>query len=205
VPQNEGLAPHTRRSPGKSKKRFYNLASSSIACCLQRKLYLRSGMKTLRIIGLAMALFGALTLQSCKKDPCKNVTCQNGGTCQDGNCRCSLPWEGSKCEVDARDKFVGAWQGTENCGTPRTYTTTINRSQASPVRITIYERDFQITYYAELNSSTSFTIPQQTYTEQGQAVGISGNGTLNGNTLIMSVTYNLGSGGFTCSYTLTRQ
>ena len=162
-------------------------------------------MKSLRIIGLAMALFGALTLQSCKKDPCKNVTCQNGGTCQDGNCRCSLPWEGSKCEVDAREKFVGAWQGTENCGTPRTYTTTINRSQASPVRITIYERDFQITYYAELNSSTGFTIPQQTYTVQGQAIGINGNGTLNGNTLTMNVTYSSGSDALTCSYTLTRQ
>ena len=205
MPQNEGPAPHTRRSPGKSKKRFYNLASSSIGCCLQKKLYLCSGMKTLRIIGLAMALFGALTLQSCKKDPCKNVTCQNGGTCQDGNCRCSLPWEGSKCEVDAREKFVGAWQGTENCGTPRTYTTTINRSQVSTTRITIYEPDLQITYYAELNSSTGFTIPQQTYTIQGLGIGITGNGTLNGNTLTMDVTYSLGSDASVCNYILTRQ
>jgi len=205
VPQNEGTAPPTRLSPGKSKKRFYNLASSSIACCLQKKLYLRSGMKTLRIIGLAMALFGALTLQSCKKDPCKNVTCQNGGTCQDGNCRCSLPWEGSKCEVDARDKFVGAWQGTESCGGTRTYTTTINRSQASPIRITIYEPDLQITYYAELNSSTRFTIPQQNYTVQGQSIGIIGNGTLNVDALIMNVTYSLGSQSLDCNYTLTRQ
>ncbi len=84
---------------------------------------------------------------------------------------------------------MGAWQGTENCGNPRTYTTTINRSQASQVRITIYEPVFQITYYAELTSSTAFTIPQQTYTVQGQAIGINGNGTLNGNTLIMNVTY----------------
>ena len=162
-------------------------------------------MKTLRIIGLAMALFGALTLQSCKKDPCKNVTCQNGGTCQDGNCRCSLPWEGSKCEVDARDKFVGAWQGTESCGGTRTYTTTINRSQASPIRITIYEPDLQITYYAELNSSTRFTIPQQNYTVQGQSIGIIGNGTLNVDALIMNVTYSLGSQSLDCNYTLTRQ
>jgi len=163
-------------------------------------------MKMLRMLGLAMVFFGAMTVSSCKKDPCKNVTCQNGGicqdgnckcnppwegprcevkkdpcenvtcqnggTCQDGNCKCNLPWEGSRCEVDARDKFVGAWQGTENCGTPSNYTTTINRSQASPTRITIYEPDLQITYYAELNSSTGFTIPQQTYTIQGLAIGI---------------------------------
>jgi hypothetical protein len=162
-------------------------------------------MKALRILGLVMALFGAMTVSSCKKDPCKKVTCQNGGTCQDGNCKCNLPWEGSRCEVDARDKFVGAWQGTENCGTPTNYTTTINRSQTSQVRITIYEPAFQITYYAELTSSTTFTIPQQTYTVQGLAIGINGNGTLNGNTLIMNVTYSSGSDALTCSYTLNRQ
>jgi hypothetical protein len=162
-------------------------------------------MKMLRMLGLAMALFGAMTVSSCKKDPCKNVTCQNGGTCQDGNCKCNLPWEGSRCEVDAREKFVGAWQGTENCDGTRTYTTTINRSQTSQVRITIYEPFFQITYYADLTSSTTFTIPQQTYTVQGLAIGINGNGTLNGNTLIMNVTYSSGSDALTCSYTLNRQ
>ena len=152
-----------------------------------------------------VALFSALTLSSCKKDPCKNVSCQNGGTCQDGNCKCNLPWEGSKCEVDARDKFTGAWQGSENCGSPRNYNTTIGKSQASPVRITIYEPDFQINYYAELTSSTNFTIPQQTYTVGTAVLQINGNGSLNGNTLIMNVTYNVGSDAFTCSYTLTRQ
>lgn len=100
---------------------------------------------------------------------------------------------------------MGAWQGTESCNGTRAYTTTINRSQASAIRITIYEPDLQITYYAELNSSTGFTIPQQTYTVQGQAIGINGNGTLNGNTLTMNVTYSLGPDALTCSYNLIRQ
>lgn len=203
MPQNEGPAPHTRRSPGKSKKRFYNLASSSIACCLQKKLYLRSDMKTLRIVGLAMALFGALTLQSCKKDPCKNVTCQNGGTCQDGNCRCSLPWEGSKCEVDARDKFVGLWRGTSQCqggGGPEEEVLSITKSSTTPDLIII-----EGVIDGQLTSSSEFRIPSQTVNVDGIGVIISGRGDLNGNQLRLTLTYTVQGGGtFTCTGTYNK-
>jgi len=202
VPQNEGPAPHTRLSPGKSKKRFYNLASCSIACCLQKKLYLRSGMKTLRIIGLTMALFGALTLQSCKKDPCKNVTCQNGGTCQDGNCRCSLPWEGSKCEVDARDKFVGLWRGTSQCqggGGPEEDVLSITKS-TTPDRIII---DGVID--GQLTSSSAFNIPAQQVNVDGIGVTISGRGNLNGNQLTLTLTYTVQGAATTCTGTYNKQ
>ena len=200
MPQNEGPAPHTRLSPGKSKKRFYNLASSSIGCCLQKKLYLCSGMKTLRIIGLAMALFGALTLQSCKKDPCKNVTCQNGGTCQDGNCRCSLPWEGSKCEVDAREKFVGSWRGTINCGDrPRQVTISITKSN-TPTRIII---DGEVR--GELTSSSAFDIPNQTFDIDGTSATIYGSGSLNGNQLTLTYVVTIEGAAITCTGTYNKQ
>jgi hypothetical protein len=202
VPHNEGPAPHTRLSPGKSKKRFYNLASSPIACCLQKKLYLCSDMKTLRIIGLAMALFGALTLQSCKKDPCKNVTCQNGGTCQDGNCQCRLPWEGSKCEVDARDKFVGSWRGTVNCGDgPEEEVLSITKSSTTPDLIII-----EGVIDGQLTSSSEFRIPSQTVNVDGIGVTISGRGNLNGNQLTLTLNYMVQGGGtFTCTGTYNKQ
>jgi len=201
VPQNEGPAPHTRRSPGKSKKRFYNLASSSIGCCLQKKLYLCSGMKTLRIIGLAMALFGALTLQSCKKDPCKNVTCQNGGTCQDGNCRCSLPWEGSKCEVDARDKFVGFYRGTFNCGgSPGEEVFSIIKSSTTASRIIIGGG-----IYGELTSSNTFDIPAQPRNVNGTAATIYGSGTLYGNELTVTYVLTIRGAANTCIGTYRKQ
>jgi hypothetical protein len=200
VPQNKVSAPHTRLSPGKSKKRFYNLASSSIACCLQKKSYLYSGMKTLRIVGLAMALFGALTLQSCKKDPCKNVTCQNGGTCQDGNCRCSLPWEGSKCEVDARDKFVGSWRGTTNCGGgPEEDVFSITKSSTTANRIIIED------IYGELTSSSTFDIPTQTVNVDGTAVTVSGRGNLNGNQLTLTYVLTIQGAAITCTGTYNKQ
>jgi len=161
-------------------------------------------MKTLRIIGLAMALFGALTLQSCKKDPCKNVTCQNGGTCQDGNCRCSLPWEGSKCEVDARDKFVGSWRGTAQCqggGGPEEDVLSITKSSTTPDRI-IIEGGID----GQLTSSSEFRIPSQTVNVDGIGVTISGRGNLNGNQLTLTLTYTVQGGGtFTCTGIYNKQ
>ena len=138
-------------------------------------------MKTLRMIGLAMALFGALTLQSCMKDPCKNVTCQNGGTCQDGNCECTLPWEGPKCEVDARDKFVGFWRGTTVCeGDSEITTIGIAKSSVRPNRIVIGSID------ADLTSSSTFDIPFQPVGVNGLPETIYGNGSLNGNQLTLN-------------------
>jgi hypothetical protein len=158
-------------------------------------------MKTLRIIGLAMALFGALTLQSCKKDPCKNVSCQNGGTCQDGNCRCSLPWEGSKCEVDARDKFVGSWRGTTNCGGgPEEDVFSITKSGTTPKRILI-DNDI----YGELTSSSTFDIPTQTVNLDGTAVTVSGRGNLNGNQLTLTYVVTVQGAAITCAGTYNKQ
>jgi hypothetical protein len=58
-------------------------------------------MKNIGFISFLAAAFlvGAPTLiTSCKKDPCKDVTCENGGTCDDGKCNCPAGYEGEKCE-----------------------------------------------------------------------------------------------------------
>jgi len=161
-------------------------------------------MKTLRIVGLTMALFGALTLQSCKKDPCKNVTCQNGGTCQDGNCRCSLPWEGSKCEVDARDKFVGLWRGTINCGDdPEDDVLLITKNITTANRIIIIIGEDEI--YGELTSSSAFNIPAQTVNVDGTDVTVSGRGNLNGNQLTLEYNVTIQGAAVTCRGTYNKQ
>ncbi len=113
------------------------------------------------------------------------------------------PWEGSKCEIDARDKFVGAWRGTENCGQPQETATTIVKSTVSSVRIVFDQSYFYM--YADLTSSTHFTIPTQAVNYQGNQITISGNGVLNGNTLILNITYGAGGQPFTCTSTLNRQ
>ncbi len=157
-------------------------------------------MKALRILGLAMALFGAITVSSCKKDPCKKVTCQNGGVCQDGNCKCNLPWEGSRCEVDARDKFVGSWRGTINCGSgPEETTISITKSSVTPTRIIIED------IYGELTSSNTFDIPTQTVNVEGTAVTVNGRGNLNGNQLTLTYNVTIQGSAFTCTGTFNKQ
>ena len=164
-------------------------------------MYLCADMKALRILGLAMALFGAMTVSSCKKDPCKNVTCQNGGTCQDGNCKCNLPWEGSRCEVDARDKFVGSWRGTTNCGDgPEEEVFSITKSSVTPNRIII-----EGGIYGELTSSSTFDIPTQTVNVDGIAATVNGRGNLNGNQLTLTYIVTIQGAAFTCTGTYNKQ
>jgi len=137
-----------------------------------------------------------------KKDPCENVTCQNGGTCQDGNCKCNLPWEGSRCEVDARDKFVGSWRGTINCGDgPEEEVLSITKSSTTPDLIII-----EGVIDGQLTSSSEFRVPSQTVNVDGIGVTISGRGNLNGNQLTLTLTSTVQGGGtFTCTGIYNKQ
>ncbi|MCB9235047.1 MAG: hypothetical protein H6581_25560 [Bacteroidia bacterium] len=38
-------------------------------------------------------------------DPCKDVSCQNGGHCVDGECGCTQEWTGTNCEVFKCDQL----------------------------------------------------------------------------------------------------
>lgn len=77
-------------------------------------------MKSIRNIAFSALLtfgaFGAITYTSCNKDECKDVVCQNGGTCSEGNCSCSSGYEGTNCETKSVTKFIGTWAVSENCG-----------------------------------------------------------------------------------------
>lgn len=44
----------------------------------------------------AMA-FTITTFQSCK-DPCDDIVCKNGGTCDEGDCNCVVGFSGARCE-----------------------------------------------------------------------------------------------------------
>lgn len=60
-------------------------------------------------------LFFLLTLSfgfmisSCS-DPCKDITCSEVGTCDDGTCTCDAGYTGDNCETELRSKFIGDWQ-----------------------------------------------------------------------------------------------
>lgn len=114
----------------------------------------------------------------------------------------SLPL--SSCKVDARDKFVGAWSGTVNCGRSVEQVSLIAvKSTVKAAAIVIAVDNFNIR--ARLTSSTTLDIPSQRITSGGVAITVSGNGNLNGNVLTLNITYSSGRRGFTCVYSLTRQ
>lgn len=130
---------------------------------------------------LTVAILG---LSSCQKDPCKKVTCQNGGTCVNGSCQCSLPYEGSSCEIDARDKFVGIWEGELRCGSDYQILIGTIKKSSNPKQLV-----FDDTYIAEMTSSNTFTFLQQIIDEDGDYYRISGEGRLEGISLTITLTY----------------
>ncbi len=85
-------------------------------------------MKSIKHIALSALLtvgaFGTVLYTSCTKDECKDVVCQNGGTCSGGNCTCPTGVGGDKCETIYRTTYTNTYIGnvTDN-GTPaNTYT-----------------------------------------------------------------------------------
>ena len=56
----------------------------------------------------------AFTLSSCR-DYCKNVSCENGGTCNEGNCDCLPGYTGEKCQTLMRIHFLGEYFETGFC------------------------------------------------------------------------------------------
>lgn len=47
---------------------------------------------------LTLLAFGAVVYTSCRKDRCKRLVCQNGGSCNDGFCICPSGFTGTYCE-----------------------------------------------------------------------------------------------------------
>lgn len=48
---------------------------------------------------LTLLAFGSIVYTACRKDYCKNMTCQHGGTCNDGACICPQGYTGTYCQT----------------------------------------------------------------------------------------------------------
>lgn len=149
---------------------------------------------------LLMAVLGISTsvfFSGCKKDPCKDVVCQNSGVpteSTDGescNCECTVGYEGEFCETESRAKFIGTYNVSDvvtgNAGNDGTYTYESSISTGSaPTEISISNfAGFQTTIKGTIKDTRSFTIEQQT-----DAAGrkYSGNGTIDGTTVTILYT-----------------
>lgn len=89
------------------------------------------------IVLIFIALATSMTFSSCK-DECKDVDCQNGGYCENGDCICASGYEGDNCATAMADKFVGTWKYNESCGGANVsdWPVTISKSTANKISIT---------------------------------------------------------------------
>lgn len=154
---------------------------------------------------LSMSL-GMFALTGCK-DECKDVACQNGGTCEEGTCICVAGYEGENCETEMRSKFLASYTVAENCNINGNfnYDMTISTS-ATAVSNVVINNFYGVgaTVSASI-AGTTITIPNQTVTTQGVAFTFSGSGQINGNILTLSYTASVGADAESCTATCTKQ
>jgi hypothetical protein len=161
---------------------------------------------------LSLAMLGTVTFSSCSRDECKDVVCQNGGTCNetDGSCTCPTGYEGDLCQTRMADKFVGTWTATETCGTtPSTpYQVTITATGGTnPTQILLNNIGNygctvggNVTFTGNVNGSTTFTINDNKCGYQ-----MNGSGTLNSNgSLSVTYTATFAGGSDNCTAVLTK-
>ncbi len=167
-------------------------------------------MKSIRNIALSALLtfsaFTAVVYTSCNKDECKDVVCQNGGTCADGICTCAAGYEGTRCEIASATKFLGNYDVSEQCsisGNVGPYSATISQSSTSAVTILLQNfGDFQatITVSGTVNGNT-LTIPQQTVS----GYTVSGSGTYNNGVISIPYTVSGVVNSESCTATWTKK
>ncbi len=160
-------------------------------------------IKKLTLLATTALLLG---ITGCKKDkdneevidPCDGVTCLNGGTCDNGACLCPAGYEGLDCGTEARSKYYGNWQvSNEACTTvfPGTYTITITAGGNSGIDSVEITGLFHIPNPVTAGvSGNNLIIPSQPFS----FATISGSGTLSGTTLTLNYTMAGGAGSETC-------
>ncbi|KAA5532465.1 hypothetical protein F0919_16895 [Taibaiella lutea] len=109
---------------------------------------------------LAIGSLSAVTMTSCSKD----------------DTTCAVGYEGKDCKTLSRDKFIGQWQGHEDCtiGTDD-YSITLTASGTSEVKLiytNVYNQAFTAT--GEMTGTNGFTF-------SGTAAGTSGTVNFSGN------------------------
>lgn len=154
---------------------------------------------------LGAALIGFASFTSCT-DPCADVTCQNGGTCVEGDCECADGYTGTNCETEERAQFIGSYNVSEACTSGQyTYSVTVSNSSTGATAIIIENFGDYSTNVSATVDGNSVTIASQTNQVSGFDLTFSGSGQISGN--ILSITYAVSDGSNTdsCIMTCTKQ
>jgi len=144
-------------------------------------------MKTFKFLILSISIFLLLLLQSCKKDPCETVLCENSGTCEEGICDCLDGYEGSTCAILWRDKILGEYTLTEECtwGDFGPFDLTSEADPSDDKKV-LLDLDYDYPIKLTMTSSTAFDVPRQSVCDSCPEFYGSGNSTSDGFTFTFS-------------------
>lgn len=162
-----------------------------------KKSILKSLAGALMIAGLF-----STTLTSCS-DPCKDVVCENAGTCNEGICECAEGYEGSSCETEIRAQFIGSYTGagtvvcdSTGSGSVTDLSIAISNSSSNILGVIVNLEGNNLTATVDGSNLTfaSQVVNGYTYT---------GTGSISGTTISMTLNEYDPSYPETCVYTLT--
>ncbi len=150
-------------------------------------------MKKFNLLFVALIGASALTFTSCT-DECKDVVCENGGTCDEetgacdcpanfygescetecingtyasGECSCDDGYEGNACGTEEREKFIADWTYTTGCAPGSSFPSSITSAADNVVRVTLSN----LTGYNDNSAyavvdGTTFTVPSQSVVDE---------------------------------------
>lgn len=156
-------------------------------------------MKNIKVSILGAFAFAMVLFAGCD-DPCKDVTCLNGGTCLEGTCECPTGYEGVDCGTALNAKFDGTFNSSSTtCDsvTLSPFAVKLTPDATDPAAFTLgglYENSVGNTVECEVSTSNSlqFTIPTQNFEDDFWGPGFtmtgSGNISEDGNTVNVEYT-----------------
>lgn len=165
--------------------------------------------KVKNLFAVAALAFGMFMMNACT-DPCKDVTCLNGGVCDEGDCICATGYEGTDCGTEMRAKFLGSFTFVDGCYPGVTTNSAIGTSADAVNKVTISNilgSTLGGIAKAEVNG-INITIPSQSimdndndpWTIQGMSTG-----SFTNNSFSISVQYTFGVSTETCLLTFSKQ
>jgi hypothetical protein len=150
---------------------------------------------------LAVIIVLTVGLTACK-NTCRDVNCLNGGSCDHGLCDCAfqyggkycdtlcpLGFEGDKCDVQSRQKFIRTWSAITTSSDGHS-SSSLLKVQAGSAITYVNIQNFNnegFNVIGIISGKYAFAIYQQN--AMGSYTGlVSGSGNLNGDKLVINLT-----------------
>ena len=124
------------------------------------------------LLTVALFSFGIMTTQQSCKNECKDVVCENGGTCDEetGDCNCVEGYDGANCETEFRAEMLDTFNvsdvvtSIDNPGSEGTWTYESTVAAGSSIMEITFSNfgSFGSTIKGVLTDTNSGTISSQT-------------------------------------------